>query len=466
LTTPSLDLPDLIEWHEGMLLTPQHFQQLTARAELLTHFMSYQVSSFGWGVIQIKIDESALAGGIFRVLNLEAVLPDGLLALGGQERGIELQYDLSKIEGDRSRIYLTVPRDPALYPVTDYSRFETALAAGELTSDPVSGADPIAIPRIRPRLGLECGEANLGGFTALPLIEFGRQGTVFKPTAYIAPFLRLKPGSPLANLCAAVRLLVRQKATELASKLSPNAKNDDLAGMHQLQWLVSALPAVEVLLDGDQTHPYTLYLALCSMAGSVAFLSHARVPPIFQPYNHSDMRACFQDVVGYIRRALSEGLVENWLGKEFRPVLPIGDKAGGTGRQRGSAYFEIGPTLEQAFGEGADFSAPYIGLMLRAPAGVPPSALAEWGTSCLLAAEDAIADLELSRSKGAVCERVDAFEDLIPSPGSVLFRVKNDVQWVDPYKKLVLKSAKQETRTPDAAALFIKARPGKGRGGP
>jgi len=202
------------------------------------------------------------------------------------------------------------------------------------------------------------------------------------------------------------------------------------------------------------------------MAGSVAFLSHARVPPIFQPYNHSDMRGCFQDVVGYIRRALSEGLVENWLGKEFRPVMPVGDKAGGIGRQRGSAYFEIGPTLEQAFGDGADFSAPYIGLMLRAPAGVPPSALAEWGTSCLLAAEDAISDLELSRSKGAVCERVDAFEDLIPAPGSVLFRVKNDAQWIDPYKRLVLKSAKQETRMPDAAALFVKARPGKGKGGP
>src|SRR5271170_5197421 len=115
LNTNMLDIPDLIEWHEGMLLTPQHFQQLAARYELLTHFMFAQTSPFGWGVIDMKIDEAALGGGILRILNVEAILPDGLLALGGSDRGVKLEFDLQKAEEDTARIYLTVPRDAALY---------------------------------------------------------------------------------------------------------------------------------------------------------------------------------------------------------------------------------------------------------------------------------------------------------------------------------------------------------------
>jgi hypothetical protein len=81
-----------------------------------------------------------------------------------------------------------------------------------------------------------------------------------------------------------------------------------------------------------------------------------------------------------------------------------------------------------------------------------------WGESCLLAGTDAIFDLEMSRSRGASCERVDSLGDLVPTPGSVLFRVKNEGKWLNPSNKLVLKAAKQEASMPDAATLFIRNR--------
>ena len=76
MTTKLLDLPELIEWHEGMLLTPQHFQQLSTRGELLTQFLTTMTTPFGWGVIDLKIDEAALSGGTLGILNVEAILPD------------------------------------------------------------------------------------------------------------------------------------------------------------------------------------------------------------------------------------------------------------------------------------------------------------------------------------------------------------------------------------------------------
>lgn len=452
MSTKPLELPELIEWHEGMLLAPQHFQQFAARSELLTQFMYSQSRSFGWGVLDLKIDETALGGGVFRILNVEAILPDGFLALGGSERGVPLEFNLQEAQGEKTRIFLAVPREASLYNRSDYSRYEAIVAKDELTADDVSGADPATIPRIRARMRLIGGKSNLSGMTALPLMEFGKQGTVCKQTNYIAPFLEMMPGAPLANLCAPVRRLVREKATMLASKLSPSAKNSDLAGLHQLQWLVSGLPTVEALLESDRTHPYSLYLAFCSMAGSVAFLSQARVPPIFPAYDHNDLVASFQGVLDFIRRALAEGLIEHWLGREFT-VSP-----GRSERRVTERIFEIAPTLEAAFGSAADFLAPELGLMVRAPAGVPPESLLEWGESCLLASEDAILYLEESRSRGALCERVNALDDLVPAPNAVLFRVKNESRWFDPRKKLVLKSAKHEMRMPEAVTLFIRER--------
>jgi len=193
------------------------------------------------------------------------------------------------------------------------------------------------------------------------------------------------------------------------------------------------------------------------MAGSVAFLSNARVPPIFSPYKHDDLRTSFQEVIGFIQLALSEGLIESWVDKDFTPAQEGVEVAEAESRSSEPTY-EIGPTLEQAFAGEADFSAPYLGLVLRLPRGVTPDSMTAWGQSCLLAPEDAMPDLELSRSRGAICERVDFLEDLVVAPGSVLFRVLNDPKWIDPRKKLVLKPAKQETRVPDAVTLFVKKR--------
>lgn len=294
--------------------------------------------------------------------------------------------------------------------------------------------------------------------TMLPLIEFDSQGTVQKQTEYIAPMLAVKSGTPFADMLARVRQAIRQMATGMATKLSPNARVSNVAGVQQLHWLVSGLPVFESLLQSEGSHPYSLYLALCSIAGNVALLSNGRMPPILQPYNHDDLRTSFQEVIGFIQLALSEGLVENWVAKDFNLVSPAKDKSQEVGQRREAPVYEIGPTLGEALGDEADLGAMYLGLMLRLPATVTPDSMVEWGEACLLAPGDAMADLELSRSRGATCERVDLIEDLVVAPGSVLFRVRNDAKWIDPKKKLVLRPAKQETRVPDAITLFVKKR--------
>ena len=54
--TRAQEVPAAIQWHEGMLLAPQHFQQLGARQERLLHYHVETVSPFHYGVRSLRLD--------------------------------------------------------------------------------------------------------------------------------------------------------------------------------------------------------------------------------------------------------------------------------------------------------------------------------------------------------------------------------------------------------------------------
>jgi type VI secretion system protein ImpJ len=86
-------IPDLIQWHEGLLLAPQHFQQLSARVESLIQALPGWYVPFYWGLRQFDYDASDFTGGVLTVRTLDAVMPDGFhVSLQGDR--VDLQLDL------------------------------------------------------------------------------------------------------------------------------------------------------------------------------------------------------------------------------------------------------------------------------------------------------------------------------------------------------------------------------------
>ena len=77
-------IPPAINWHEGMLLAPQHFQQTDQRHESLTTYHVSTVSPFHWGIMDLKIDRPRLVDGNLKIMSLEAVMPDGLAVSFGE----------------------------------------------------------------------------------------------------------------------------------------------------------------------------------------------------------------------------------------------------------------------------------------------------------------------------------------------------------------------------------------------
>src|SRR5579864_4096323 len=83
------DIPEAIQWHEGMLLTPEHFQQMNLRTEMLVGY-SLGCTPYLWGVRQFQWDANLLASGLFAVTALEALMPDGLVAILDEPGSLKL----------------------------------------------------------------------------------------------------------------------------------------------------------------------------------------------------------------------------------------------------------------------------------------------------------------------------------------------------------------------------------------
>ncbi|CAB3769660.1 type VI secretion system baseplate subunit TssK [Paraburkholderia solisilvae] len=64
-------------WHEGLILTQQHFQQQERWAEFSLRQFTSAALVEPWGTLGVEIDEEALAGGRLKLTRLQLRFPDG-----------------------------------------------------------------------------------------------------------------------------------------------------------------------------------------------------------------------------------------------------------------------------------------------------------------------------------------------------------------------------------------------------
>jgi type VI secretion system protein ImpJ len=102
-----------IQWHEGMLLSPQHFQQMELRNQQILTYHLHRLSSFYWGIHHMKLDPVVLSAGLFRLLEIDAVMPDGLIVYRHSDSNAPLELDLTPLKEDLSKdkmtVYIVVP---------------------------------------------------------------------------------------------------------------------------------------------------------------------------------------------------------------------------------------------------------------------------------------------------------------------------------------------------------------------
>src|SRR5262245_21551674 len=75
----AVEVPEAIQWHDGMLLLPQHFQESSRRFERLLDYHVGGASPYHYGVVHLEIDLGLLVSGTLRVNEIEAIMPDNMI---------------------------------------------------------------------------------------------------------------------------------------------------------------------------------------------------------------------------------------------------------------------------------------------------------------------------------------------------------------------------------------------------
>jgi type VI secretion system protein ImpJ len=436
---PPNHIPEAILWHEGMLLAPQHFQQLSLRHEALLQYSTLTFIPFAWGVRHFSVDQNLLLTGVFRVLDLEAVMPDGLVV--SHDADLPLEIDLTarkdEIAQQTLSIHLAIPDRACRLTEGELARYQTF--EGDPIADENTQDGELRIPRLKPHLTLLATEKPPSKYVSFPLAKIQYRNEAFTLTSFIPPTIEVPLRSPLGDLCSHTAKRLREKAMFLADQLqSPSSTvgmPSNLETRSRIQCLTAGLPHFEAVLSTGRSHPYTLYLAFCSLAGHLAALGNSLLPPVFPPYNHNDLRASFEQVQNFAFRMVAEGVSEAYSGIPFR--------------------FENG-IFSLAFDPA--WSHRRLFLAMRGQTGMAEKELLEWGESCLIGSQSITASLREKRILGAPRQLVERDEELAVSRGMLLFRLQADAAVVKPGELLQILNKEDSGRIfrPEEIVLYVR----------
>jgi len=436
-------LPDAIQWHEGMLLAPQHFQQMSARIDDLLHYQLDAAAPFHWGIKSLTIDTVLLIEGVFRLLEVEAVMPDGLVVYHTPATEGDLEVDLTPYTDEMSQtpisIYLVVPakKEGQVAARGTLARYNSV--EGQPVIDENTGESELSIPRLVPRLSLLITDKPPQKYTALPLAQVTYKNETYAMTDYLAPCLHVALKSPVGRLCSAISRRLREKAVFLAERISSPAAA--LRGPMSLETkllihaMVSGLPAFEALLSSGRAHPYALYLSLCAIMGNLSALGTGLVPPVLAPYNHDDLYANFDETRNYIFRVIDEGILES------HTAIPFDFENG---------VFTV--RLIRAW------TTPTIVVGVRGRTAMPAEEVMTWFEECLISSDANVESLKEKRIRGADREKIDGDEELVPTRGVTLYSVNTDAEFITPDKKLQIfnTSDPMNKRGPAEIILYVR----------
>lgn len=438
------EIAEAIQWHEGMLLTPQHFQQLSLRQEQLLHYTVQATTPFAWGVLHLKIDPVRLLSGRLTISELEAIMPDGLLVTSYAENSKEeeLSLDLTPSLQDLKRqplmIYLSVP----VYSTQVLATVRYHSMEGKPVPDVNTGEAGLSIPRLKPKISLVTEELSDSRFTYFPLAQVTYKNEAVAMTEFIPPTLKVASRSPLGEMVTLIITRAREKAAFLSDRLDSSAPavRVDKPMLFDtqliLQGLVPSLPPLEALLYTNECHPYSLYLSLCTLAGHLAAATSVRIPPIFATYNHNDLQATFVSVCNFIHECLDK-IQESYTIITFH-------------------YQDQHFTLNTQ----PEWLIHYLVIGARIASNSSETDLTRWVGECLIGTENKIASMIQKRILGPKRSRLEKAEDLnlIPPRGMVLFRIEMAKEFIEPEQVLHIVNPQESIHRPVEMVLFVKTK--------
>ncbi len=308
IQTDPRGIPDAVLWSEGMLLSAQHFQAASRRAEQLIAYTDGANRPYGWGLVELSVQFASLAQGVFEIERLEGIMPDGLVVCHPLEDSLPLALDLKphfdELRKGRCFVHLAVlAQRPGLRvdPETKVGRYRQRLQ--KAVADDFASDGTIDLASLRPALTLivvpAAAEPPLK-FTTLPLAALTVDEGKVLAEKFAPPTLIVDQRSMLYRPIKMAIERIRMKAETRANLLKSSGAGHFSLEASQLRALVAPLPMLEAMMQQADSHPYEVFLALANALGTLACPTGLTVPMQPPPYDHADPLPAFEKLIAEI----------------------------------------------------------------------------------------------------------------------------------------------------------------------
>ncbi len=321
--------PSRVIWSEGLLMTPQHMQQLDRFHEERLNARLDAIDREGWGVLACELDMPALDSGMVAIRQFEGVLPDGTPIafdatsreapasrpaeehLAAHQAVLEVYVGLARTQEARNNVGATKGSLTRYYPVTD------------LKHDRYGEAQPQEVDVACSNLRLLFGDEPREDYSAIKVAEIRRaaDGRLVLADDYIVPCLQASASPVLSRLLDG--LLTSMNARRASLLQSVRQRDDstvefnaaDVTSYLLLATINSYLPVLRHAVVAGDLSAKSIYLLLCELAGQLSTFSTQFDPNDVPNFMYEDLRSTY----GTIFSAL-EGLLKATLAKRYVAV--------------------------------------------------------------------------------------------------------------------------------------------------
>jgi type VI secretion system protein ImpJ len=309
-----------IVWNEGMLLTPQHFQQWDNYHEELLNSRIRAEISYDYGVLDLQVNREAIANGNFQLTACSAVLPDGLLVNLPDTDAVPSLRPVGEHfhpEVEKLGVHLAIPAkkfgeanfQPNGEKPSSNVRF---LQEGGQVKDETTGTNEQPLAFAKSNLRIIFDDELRDGFTSIKIAELERTptGSLKISEDYIPPTLKISSSVWLVNMLRQIVEILITKSSSLGEqRRQRNASladftTSEVATFWLLHTINSSIPTMSHYFHTPLLHPEKLYLEMAKLVGQLMTFSTVHHPKDIVKYDHDDLYLTFYSLSTILKELL------------------------------------------------------------------------------------------------------------------------------------------------------------------
>lgn len=324
-------------WMKGTFLNAQYLQSQDRFLDNTLQFQMEALSSYPWGIGELRMDQEALAGGNVAITRASGIFPDGLLFdIPDADPAPPMRPIADYFEQDQTTcdIFLAIPayRDKGLnVAMANRANADTRFLSDVLMlrdENSGLGEKPIQVARKNFRFLFE-GE-NLKGYSSVRIARVKRlqTGLLQFDTRFQPPTLDIATSDYLMSIARRLVEILSAKSSILAGlRRQKNLTladfgSSDIANFWLLYTINSHFPIIQHIYETKRGHPVDLFTVMLSLAGCLTTFSTTVHPRDLPKYNHDDVEPPFTDLDDKVRTLLETVVPSNFISLPLKLVAP------------------------------------------------------------------------------------------------------------------------------------------------